>query len=64
MIDAKVVESLLARRVRQDESALRTLSPRELEVLGKMAEGSTNPCAVNPSQSSPKDGLIGTRAGG
>ena len=43
VIDAKVVESLLARRVRQDESALGTLSPRELEVLGKMAEGSTNP---------------------
>jgi DNA-binding NarL/FixJ family response regulator len=43
VIDAKVVEALLGRRARQEESALRMLSPRELEVLGKMAEGRTNP---------------------
>jgi DNA-binding NarL/FixJ family response regulator len=43
VIDAKVVEALLGRRARQEESALGTLSPRELEVLGKMAEGRTNP---------------------
>lgn len=43
MIDPKVVEALLGRRARQEQSALGTLSPRELEVLGKMAEGRTNP---------------------
>jgi DNA-binding NarL/FixJ family response regulator len=43
VIDPKVVEVLLGRRARQEESALGTLSPRELEVLGKMAEGRTNP---------------------
>jgi DNA-binding NarL/FixJ family response regulator len=43
VIDAKVVEALLGRRAREEESALGTLSPRELEVLGKMAEGRTNP---------------------
>ena len=43
VIDPKVVEALLGRRARQEESALGTLSPRELEVLGKMAEGRTNP---------------------
>jgi DNA-binding NarL/FixJ family response regulator len=46
VIDAKVVEALLGRRARQEESALRTLSPRELEVLGKMAEGRTNPATA------------------
>jgi DNA-binding NarL/FixJ family response regulator len=43
VIDPKVVEALLGRRARQEESVLGTLSPRELEVLGKMAEGRTNP---------------------
>jgi DNA-binding NarL/FixJ family response regulator len=43
VIDAKVVEVLLGRRARQEESRLDALSPRELEVLGKMAEGRTNP---------------------
>jgi DNA-binding NarL/FixJ family response regulator len=43
VIDSKVVEALLGRRARQEESALGTLTPRELEVLGKMAEGRTNP---------------------
>lgn len=43
VIDAKVVEALLVRRAREEASALGTLSPREREVLAKMAEGSTNP---------------------
>ena len=43
MIDARVVEALLGRRARETESALGTLSPREREVLAKMAEGCTNP---------------------
>jgi DNA-binding NarL/FixJ family response regulator len=43
VIDPKVVEALLGRRARQEESALGTLSPKELEVLRKMAEGRTNP---------------------
>ncbi|HKV32364.1 MAG TPA: response regulator transcription factor [Candidatus Dormibacteraeota bacterium] len=43
VIDAKVVEALLGRRAREEESALSTLSPRERQVLAKMAEGSTNP---------------------
>jgi len=43
VIDSKVVEALLGRRARQEQSALGSLSPRELEVLGKMAEGCTNP---------------------
>jgi DNA-binding NarL/FixJ family response regulator len=42
VIDSKVVEALLGRRARQEQSALGSLSPRELEVLGKMAEGCTN----------------------
>jgi len=43
VIDAKVVEALLGRRAREDGSGLGTLTPREREVLAKMAEGSTNP---------------------
>ncbi len=43
VIDAKVVEALLRRRARQAESSVAMLSPRELEVLAKMAEGRTNP---------------------
>jgi DNA-binding NarL/FixJ family response regulator len=43
VIDPKVVEALLGRRARQEESALGTLSPKELDVLRKMAEGRTNP---------------------
>jgi DNA-binding NarL/FixJ family response regulator len=49
VIDPKVVEALLGRRARQEESALGTLSPRELEVLGKMAEGRTNPVIARTS---------------
>ncbi|HLZ26571.1 MAG TPA: response regulator transcription factor [Chloroflexota bacterium] len=43
VIDSRVVEALLVRRKREEGSALRALSPRELEVLTKMAEGLTNP---------------------
>jgi len=43
VIDSKVVEALLGRRARQAESSIAMLSPRELEVLAKMAEGCTNP---------------------
>jgi DNA-binding NarL/FixJ family response regulator len=42
VIDAKVVEALLRRRARHETSALSSLTPRELEVLAKMAEGLTN----------------------
>ena len=41
-VDPGVVSRLVEQRVRQDESRLRTLSPRELEVLREMAEGKTN----------------------
>jgi DNA-binding NarL/FixJ family response regulator len=43
VIDSRVVDALLARRSREEASVVRTLSPRELEVLAKMAEGRTNP---------------------
>src|SRR5438270_2118743 len=43
VIDAKVVEALLGRRARQAESSVALLTPRELDVLAKMAEGCTNP---------------------
>ncbi|HEY1419938.1 MAG TPA: response regulator transcription factor [Candidatus Dormibacteraeota bacterium] len=43
VIDAKVVEALLGRRARREASALSSLTPREVEVLAKMAEGLTNP---------------------
>lgn len=42
VIDSQVVEGLLEQRRRADRSALRSLAPRELEVLGKMAEGMSN----------------------
>lgn len=43
VVDSRVVESLLARRSREERSRLHALTQRELEVLGKMAEGRTNP---------------------
>lgn len=43
VIDSRVVESLLARRRREEQSRLHALTQRELEVLAKMAEGRTNP---------------------
>ncbi len=42
VIDPKVVESLVAARTRVAESSLARLTPRELEVLGEMAQGRTN----------------------
>jgi DNA-binding NarL/FixJ family response regulator len=42
MIDPKVVEGLLARRQQLAGSLLETLSPREVEVLGEMAQGKSN----------------------
>ena len=43
VIDSRVVESLLARRSREEQSRLQALTQRELDVLAKMAEGRTNP---------------------
>jgi DNA-binding NarL/FixJ family response regulator len=42
LIDPRVVEALLAQRKQAAESPLSELTPRELEVLGAMAEGKTN----------------------
>ena len=41
-IDPQVVDVLVAARIRQKESQLARLSPRELEVLSKMAQGLNN----------------------
>jgi DNA-binding NarL/FixJ family response regulator len=42
VIDPKVVESLVAENARGDESRFNQLTPRELEVLGAMAQGGSN----------------------
>lgn len=42
VVDPQVVEVLIRRRVRMKESALATLTPRELDVLAEMAAGRTN----------------------
>ena len=42
VIDPKVVEGLLGRRQEPARSLLETLSSRELEVLGEMAQGKSN----------------------
>ena len=42
VIDSRVVESLLARRSREEQSKLHALTQREIDVLAKMAEGRTN----------------------
>src|SRR4051812_2850815 len=42
VIDAKVVEELVAARARPAASPLSELTPRERDVLGKMAEGRNN----------------------
>ena len=42
MVDARVVELLVEQRIRQAESPLGRLAPRELQVLTEMAEGKTN----------------------
>ncbi len=41
-VDPEVVARLVEQRVRSDESAIQTLSARELDVLREMAEGRTN----------------------
>jgi DNA-binding NarL/FixJ family response regulator len=42
VLDPKVVEALVARRQRAEESPLRRLTERELEVLDQMAQGKNN----------------------
>jgi len=42
VIDPKVVEALVAAKVRKPQSPLAELTPREREVLGLMAEGKNN----------------------
>ncbi len=42
VIDPKVVEALVARRARLADSPVAMLTPRELEVLGEMAQGKAN----------------------
>jgi DNA-binding NarL/FixJ family response regulator len=42
VIDAKVVEALVAENARGEESPLRQLTPRERDVLREMAEGKNN----------------------
>jgi DNA-binding NarL/FixJ family response regulator len=42
VIDQRVVDALVARRTREDDSPLTTLSPRELDVLREMAQGRVN----------------------
>jgi DNA-binding NarL/FixJ family response regulator len=42
VIDSKVVEALVAARVRTEDSPLAELTPRELEILSELAEGKSN----------------------
>lgn len=42
VVDPKVVEELVASRARRQESALRSLTQRETEVLAEMAQGKNN----------------------
>ena len=42
VVDSRVVERLVDQRIRQSESPVHTLAPRELDVLREMAEGKTN----------------------
>ena len=42
VVDAKVVEILIAARARADNSPLAELTPREIEILSKIAEGKNN----------------------
>ncbi|HEX4805890.1 MAG TPA: response regulator transcription factor [Conexibacter sp.] len=42
VMDAKVVEAMVARRARAEDSPLAELSPRELEILGEIAQGKSN----------------------
>jgi DNA-binding NarL/FixJ family response regulator len=47
IIDSGVVERLVDYRARQDESPLRVLSQREVDVLREMAEGKSNAAIAN-----------------
>jgi DNA-binding NarL/FixJ family response regulator len=47
VVDSRVVERLVERRVAHDSSPLNTLSGRELQVLREMAEGKTNPAIAD-----------------
>jgi len=42
VVDAKVVESLIAARARHDASPVADLTPREREILSEIAQGKTN----------------------
>lgn len=42
LMDARVVEAMMERRRRDDASPLSELSPRELEILGEIAQGKSN----------------------
>jgi DNA-binding NarL/FixJ family response regulator len=42
VVDSRVVERLVNHRIRQSESPMHALAPRELDVLREMAEGKTN----------------------
>lgn len=42
MVDPKVVDALVAEGARSDDSPLKTLTPRERDVLHEMAEGKNN----------------------
>ena len=42
VVDAKVVESLIAARARRDASPVADLTPREREILSEIAQGKTN----------------------
>jgi DNA-binding NarL/FixJ family response regulator len=42
VVDAKVVEALIAARVHREDSVLSELTPRELEILGRIAQGQSN----------------------
>ena len=43
VIDPRVVEALVAARIRAEDSPLGTLTPRERQVLAEMAQGKSNP---------------------
>jgi DNA-binding NarL/FixJ family response regulator len=42
VVDPKVVEALIAAQVRDERSPLAELTPRELEILGEIAQGKSN----------------------
>ena len=42
VIDPEVVDKLVAARSKESHSPLRALTPREVEILGEMAQGKNN----------------------